>query len=547
MRMTGVSGRRAVFTEGLIADQFRGWDSTGLAAIKAGKEKEECPFVFKRALAAQDFVQLRPYLGLLRNMEDYSIVMGHNRAATAARVSDQNAHPFQVGPVTLVHNGTLHGTHDLDVKTETQVDSESAAAAIAKYGPEKALPMFKGGYALVWHDARDGSLNFARNDAKPLVWAFEKNSNTIFWASEAYMLWWLMVRNQVKMDGKFRIVSPHTHYRFIPDHAYDTERKAYGFRAYERFPFVPLLSQNSQPNRPGTGAAQTHGKNTTTGESDAWRTAQEQAAKDRVVEEASTKARAEVLRLPAPSKTTASSTTTISPLGAEEVGEITTEAPKSRANSGRPGSNRKIKRVTVALERMGFKYEERVIFTPKEFIKYKNQTRGAVAGWILKNGDRPAIIHDQMFEDYERMLSIGSLYVNVVNFKPSARKGEVRLTCEVPRGGLQVPSDASTVQARWRAKPDDQEVGGDSADSGDDDVTTELQETVTGPHGKPISIAKFFELVADGCANCGGHVSPRYADRMTWEGDILSPICHECTTDRIREDQEMVSRKRNMH
>ncbi|MCK5020996.1 MAG: hypothetical protein KAS32_28550 [Candidatus Peribacteraceae bacterium] len=198
--------RKDMFGEMLFADTFRGLDSTGVAVINhTGKRRKK---VFKRALAAPDFLALRSYKKLISSAVP-KIMIGHNRAATKGAVDDDTAHPFQYGNITLVHNGTLTFTHTLDEFTSAgfSVDSDWIAYAINKWGVEKAISQMQGSFSLVWYDSRDHSLNMLRNDQRPMHFAFLRDEETVMFGSEAGLIDWIAARNKEELDDNGKIYS----------------------------------------------------------------------------------------------------------------------------------------------------------------------------------------------------------------------------------------------------------------------------------------------------------------------------------------------------
>lgn len=152
-----------MFRDLLYFDQIRGPHSTGVASVGT---TGEC-LVYKRALAASDFVQLNGFNA--RASHATTCLIGHNRYATMGAKDDNNAHPFQHGDVTLVHNGTLTTKTVHKAKGEFPTDSESIAYALTEEGTtEEVLERLEGAYALVWHDASDNTLHFARNAERTL-------------------------------------------------------------------------------------------------------------------------------------------------------------------------------------------------------------------------------------------------------------------------------------------------------------------------------------------------------------------------------------------
>lgn len=99
-------------------------------------------------------------------------VIGHGRHATRGSISVKNAHPFQHGNITLVHNGTIYGGVSFAKKgeTEIEVDSHALCVAMDEKGIVDALIDVHGAYAIIAHDANEGCLYIARNKERPLFW-----------------------------------------------------------------------------------------------------------------------------------------------------------------------------------------------------------------------------------------------------------------------------------------------------------------------------------------------------------------------------------------
>lgn len=185
------------FKQALFTDTLRGSDSTG---IFLWDEKLKAPEVFKKALAAPDFLQLKRVDKLLSTQKNWNIMVGHNRAATRGGIEHHTAHPFQIGNITLVHNGTLTAQSYLPDGLSFKVDSEAITHAIAVQGAEKTISALEGAFALVWHDNLDGSINIVRNEERPFAFAKVKNEDTILFASEIEMLRWIAIRNKFTIE-----------------------------------------------------------------------------------------------------------------------------------------------------------------------------------------------------------------------------------------------------------------------------------------------------------------------------------------------------------
>lgn len=164
--------KRKWFTSMLYADALRGFDSTGMFGIPHKSNKTPA-FLVKKAMPAADFLQLKNVDKMLFDIEKYWGVVGHNRAATFGKVNNANAHPFHIGNITLVHNGSLstYGNDKLPDYNKFDVDSEAICNAINTIGIEATVEQLNGAFALVWHDARNNTFNIIRNDERPIFFA----------------------------------------------------------------------------------------------------------------------------------------------------------------------------------------------------------------------------------------------------------------------------------------------------------------------------------------------------------------------------------------
>lgn len=188
----------------LIVNTLRGSDSTGIFAVPIVKGGETR--VFKRAVEGTDFVNLKQTESILTNIEKFWAVVGHNRAATLGKVNSTNAHPFQIGNITLVHNGTLKSMHTLPDHKEFSVDSELIAHSINEWGIERTIKELHGAFALVWHDARTNLIHMIRNDERPLYFGIKTDKKGVIFGSELGMLKWISTRNGYNIDDWFHLV-----------------------------------------------------------------------------------------------------------------------------------------------------------------------------------------------------------------------------------------------------------------------------------------------------------------------------------------------------
>jgi predicted glutamine amidotransferase len=178
--------REKFLIEGLVMDTLRGWDSTGLIWV----DEEFDVGTMRNTQPGPQFVRNRKFIETDTN--GWACI-GHNRAATRGSVKVGNAHPFRFGPVALVHNGTLRDwrTGLPFNNSKIEVDSAMIAYNLSKVAPEDANEIFKcvdGDFTFVWTDQRDKSINFVRNNGRPLHLAESRSKNLMYFMSEAGML-----------------------------------------------------------------------------------------------------------------------------------------------------------------------------------------------------------------------------------------------------------------------------------------------------------------------------------------------------------------------
>ena len=202
------------FERALICDTFRGYHSTGAfvgyesneepgAIVTFAKEVGEgWHFINSESWKAIRNVEVKPLVGRVATKIYPKFAVGHNRHATMGAKTAQNAHPFQCGSVTLVHNGTMDDPTLLPDYRKFEVDSENICYSIDKQGIEETIKVMDGAYTLVWHDARDNTLNILRNDERPFH-LLETTTGDWMGASEEEMLLWLQCRNKYNIFNKY--------------------------------------------------------------------------------------------------------------------------------------------------------------------------------------------------------------------------------------------------------------------------------------------------------------------------------------------------------
>lgn len=168
---------------GLKNLEYRGYDSSGIA-IKENNQIQ----IIKSVGRIRDLEKKIHNSKLLKG----NIGIAHTRWATHGEPTVKNAHPHQVGKVTLVHNGIIENAEELKQKLlnegvnfNSDTDTEVACAIINKYyegdpvtAITKALEEIKGSYAfgIMFEDI--DKLYAVRKDS-PLIIGTNSNENYI--------------------------------------------------------------------------------------------------------------------------------------------------------------------------------------------------------------------------------------------------------------------------------------------------------------------------------------------------------------------------------
>ena len=220
--LVGVAGDLEYKDEGLmkrlfVLDYFRGTDSTGLASID-GKGK---PTIVKMATHPINLFDSKAFCSALSGYYSKAFI-GHNRAATLGAVNDLNAHPFQFGDIVGAHNGTLEKSSwqalEFASGVKTDVDSAAIFACINEIGIEDTIKLMEegktsstGAWALVWYDMKDDTMNFLRNEHRPLWWALNDDGDKLIWASE-----WEMIEAAARLTPGYDTMVDDEGYGFYP-------------------------------------------------------------------------------------------------------------------------------------------------------------------------------------------------------------------------------------------------------------------------------------------------------------------------------------------
>jgi predicted glutamine amidotransferase len=479
------SARSFFMKMGLDIDSWRGWESTGLALVP--EASKEPPLVYKRALNGRDFIQLNKVDRYLDDMEKYSVAIGHNRAATTGRGSivDHNAHPFQYGRITLVHNGHIRNTNELPgavAGAQCLVDSAHVAFAMDANGEQETLEQIDGGFVLVWWNSDTSTLNIARNTERPLYMAFAAKENTFYWASELTAL--LHLLQNVEIDEDMGILFP------TPGNWYQFDIK--NLREYKKVPFVKRHGRQNHRTQIGPVGVQI---------TDDMGDEEEAAWKYRMREEGRT-----------------SSTQVSSQADSAEIEDIRRNVANQRLKdvkaSGMPTSKKRLTRAVTELNKLGITYNSLRVCTPLSWTKYKNQENlGSVIAKANRDGRIIEVlqVHKDTYTEYH---AAGSVLVDCVNVRQCGEK-EPRVIGIVNR---RMPNWLEHKKNRAKPETISEELGSVNRD-------------YDGPGGRKITLARFSELVRNGCGNCERVIAPKEHGTVLWVGSPECPVCAECASD----------------
>lgn len=213
----------------LHLDIIRGPHSTGVASVKMNGDWD----LAKKKGNAWDLFDSKEFNTLITGVS-YALI-GHNRYATKGKVNNINAHPFEFEDVVGAHNGTIRGQHRLPDHTRFEVDSENIFYSIQRDGLEETLSKLDGAYALTYWDKRTEEMVLVRNNERSLFYCFSACRNTIYWASEKWMLSVALSRAGIKYEEILEVAEGFI-YRFKFDRAYKPKHEVeMHIEAFEEF------------------------------------------------------------------------------------------------------------------------------------------------------------------------------------------------------------------------------------------------------------------------------------------------------------------------
>lgn len=185
---------RNIFKTMHFLDRLRGDHGSGIIGVDRGLKTTW----YKKAVPTPDFYNY-PVASRIVEEPNNILLVGHNRAATMGKINDDNAHPFERGDLVGVHNGTLTSRFNLKDYQTIDVDSDNIYHHMSAHGVKDTIRELRGAFTLVWVDIKNNTLHMIRNNERPLSLISSKDGNSLFFASEPWMIQVAAKREKVEL------------------------------------------------------------------------------------------------------------------------------------------------------------------------------------------------------------------------------------------------------------------------------------------------------------------------------------------------------------
>lgn len=196
-------GEREAFIDLGSISYLRGSDSTGICTVTKKKpNSQKIGYDIKKLVEhpvnffTNDDVRKYIY------KPHVTSILGHSRLATHGEVNEINAHPIREGDLVGTHNGTVSKYAPDKKDVATLSDSRLLYRALDKGNFDEVLNdlPWSDAYALAFLDLKYQTLNFIRNDKRPL-WFVQTKEGSLFWASESHMIFFALGRNKIEVKN----------------------------------------------------------------------------------------------------------------------------------------------------------------------------------------------------------------------------------------------------------------------------------------------------------------------------------------------------------
>lgn len=189
----------------MVMSSLRGFEGSGAITVKSVKSKIIVNTV-KTVLSSAELAVDPDFDAITNNPK---IVIAHARAPTKGGNEEEFIHPHSSGHITGVHNGTMFEIMGEKV-SDNESDSKKIFEALNAHSIEDFIKESRGAYSLVWVDTKNGTLNFLRNDQRPIIWARVggDDASCMFFASEKSMLDYALVTRGSYMQANIKYVMP---------------------------------------------------------------------------------------------------------------------------------------------------------------------------------------------------------------------------------------------------------------------------------------------------------------------------------------------------
>jgi len=193
-----------IFNQLMVVAALRGAYGAGIAAVPAEIPKNSKYVVplFRKYVCSGDLVEDQAYLEHIKKVRPGCLI-GHARWPTSGTWDEEHCHPIHHRHIIGTHDGTLKSVNRVPLK-DKDYDSGMLFQALSEHDNVKVLNNTSGSFAVAYMSKNADRLYFARNKDQPLSFAMVDGDDTsLFWASEAGMLQFILSRN-TPMGTKIR-------------------------------------------------------------------------------------------------------------------------------------------------------------------------------------------------------------------------------------------------------------------------------------------------------------------------------------------------------